>query len=303
MSRIFEVVTPEQVAIRYELAGFGSRALAALADALIQSLVFLALLLAGLAIFDTGLEEIDTWEKFASSFFTGMFLILVFLIFWGYHIFFESLWNGSTPGKRLLGLRVIKDGGHPVDFRAVVTRNLLRAVDILPGIPPFIPVYGFALISVLCNDRFKRLGDLAAGTIVVRHGGEEEARAAALFGETEVFRLLDPGTLRQVGRLTREEHRLVQRFLNQREVLAQPLRGEFARRLAAPLMEKLEYRPPALGFDEERWLGELELAFRTYLYGAGPAARPAAATPATPAARPPAPPASAVDVDDDERRW
>ncbi|HEY3378983.1 MAG TPA: RDD family protein [Armatimonadota bacterium] len=267
MSRIIEVLTPEQVPIRYELAGFGSRALAALIDYGVLLLVFLLLVLAfaffhifGLAF---GGDMSDFAARMGESVVIGVFTLIVFLLTWGYYIGFETLWNGATPGKRVMGLRVIKDGGHPVDFRAVLIRNLLRAVDLLPGVP-LLPVYGLAFVTVLSNTQYKRLGDLAAGTLVVRHEREsDEPRYRPGFGDAVVFRLLEPTALSQLSRLTRDEYRMVQRFLDRRTELPQPLRGEFARRLAAPLMQKLAYQPPALGWDDERWLDELDLAYRT----------------------------------------
>ena len=110
-----------------------------------------------------------------------------------YFIFFETLWNGETPGKRLLGLRVIKDAGYPVDFRAVVTRNLIRAVDFLPLF------YALGFIVQLCGGQYKRLGYFASGTLVVRHGRAEEAQQT--HGDAVVFRLLDATALSQISRL------------------------------------------------------------------------------------------------------
>ncbi len=266
MGRTYEIVTPEHVAIRYELAGFGSRAAAAMIDTgFILLLLLLQLALLRLFIWTKLLPEWDVWKE---AIIYSVVALIVFATFWTYYIAFETLWCGETPGKRWMGLRVIKDGGHPCDFRAAFTRNLLRAVDMLPGIPAA-PSYALALVVLVCNPHYKRLGDLAAGTLVVRHGVEKHTLKKRGFGDAVTFRLLDATLLAQLNRLTREEYRIVQRFVERRHTLAQPLRGEFARRLAEPLIAKFAYAVPALGMDYERWLEELNMAFRTRAISGG----------------------------------
>ncbi len=304
MPRTFEVVTPEHVAIRYELAGFGSRAVAALIDTCLQLLAIFTV--AGLVLALGWLHVIPYIGDWSQSLLIGVALIVFFLIFWGYYILFESLWNGETPGKRRLGLRVIKDGGYPVDFRAVVIRNLLRPVDTLPSLG-VLPSYGLAFLCTLFNPHGKRLGDLAAGTLVVRHGVEDEALPLPGIGETVVYRLLDANVLAQISRMDREEYRMARLFLDRRRELPAAQRGEFARRLAEPLIAKFNYTPPALGMDYERWLDELELAYRSRALGSLTTAA-AVATP-TAAPPPPAPTVTPVPLPDesdepaDGRKW
>ena len=184
MSRIVEVITPEQVTIRYELAGFGSRALAAIID---FSLSALLMLLAAVILIIAYAGKFDfanlSFQQFSRSFFLGLLIMVIFIITWGYFIYFETIWNGTTPGKRIMGLRVIRDGGFPVDFRAVVIRNLLRAVDMLPSL------YGIGFVCVIWHDQYKRLGDIAAGTIVVRHGLDDADMPEFSYGSTVVLRL------------------------------------------------------------------------------------------------------------------
>ena len=113
------------------------------------------------------------WIALASlgRFGIGLFLILMFLVEWFYPVLFEVFANGATPGKRYLGLCVLHDNGTPVAWSASVIRNLVRHVDFLPLL------YTFGLVSMLLNRDFKRLGDMAAGTIVVYR--EEPASASA----------------------------------------------------------------------------------------------------------------------------
>ncbi|MHB9131297.1 MAG: RDD family protein [Armatimonadota bacterium] len=303
MSRTLEIATPENVTIRYELAGFGSRGAAAVIDALFLFLIYL--LLAGVVSLFIWLKFLPGWEAMADwakemavSILVGVGILVFFVTHWLYYIAFETLWNGETPGKRIMGLRVIKDGGYPVDFRAVLTRNLLRAVDSLPAIP-LVPSYGLAFVVILFNADHKRLGDYAAGTLVIRHSKDGQKKKS-LFGEAETFRLLDRQLLSQLSRLNRDEYRMVQRFLERRGDLPPALRGEFARRLAQPLIEKFDYQPPALGMDHERWLEELDLAYRTRALGPAQVSTPRTSTltASRPASDPP--PQTAPS---DARKW
>ncbi|MEO7728347.1 MAG: RDD family protein, partial [Burkholderiales bacterium] len=128
------------------LAGPVPRALAFVIDLLIRGVVYVVVAALVGQLKGTG---------------TGIMMIVAFLLEWFYPVFFEVWGNGATPGKRSFGLVVLNDTGTPVGFGASVTRNLLRAVDFLPFL------YAFGLIAMLLNRDFKRLGDLAAGTIVV----------------------------------------------------------------------------------------------------------------------------------------
>ncbi|MHB0938754.1 MAG: RDD family protein [Armatimonadota bacterium] len=292
MSRTVEFYTPEQVAIQYELAGVGSRGTAALVDGLLQLLLYLALLLIPYVLYM--LDILPPWISLGPETLITLLVMGHFFIVAGYHVFFETLWNGETPGKRWMGLRVIKDGGYPVDFRSVVIRNLVRIADILPGL------YGLGLIVSLMHKKYQRLGDLAGGTLVVTHGHEKKLHEMTM-GNAQVFRLLDASVLSQLSRLSREEYRLVQRFLERRSELPAGLQAEFTQRLALQLIAKFGYQQPELGMDYLRWLEELDLAYRRRALGiisAEPA--PGAGTPA-PAAAAPAQPAPSVASDG--RKW
>jgi len=101
----------------------------------------------------------------------GLALLVMFFVEWLAPAWFEVYWNGQTPGKRALGIAVLNDDGTPVRWGPALTRNLLRAVDFLPFL------YGFGLAAMLASRDFKRLGDLAAGTVVVYAPGRARARA------------------------------------------------------------------------------------------------------------------------------
>jgi uncharacterized RDD family membrane protein YckC len=140
------VPTPEGIELSLKVAGPMSRARAWLLDLLIRLAILLVL---GMVLGALG--------KVGS----GLMLLIAFVLEWAYPVLFEVLRNGQTPGKRACDLRVLHEDGTPVQWRASVARNLIRAVDFLPVF------YGFGLIAMMLNRDFKRLGDLAAGTIVV----------------------------------------------------------------------------------------------------------------------------------------
>lgn len=137
--------TPEGIVLRLKSAGPVPRACAWLIDLLIKAGVSL--------VFITILSRL----QFAG---VGIYLLLLFLIEWFYHVVFELV-SGATPGKKTMNLVVINDNGTPVSFTSSMLRNLLRAADLFPFL------YGAGLASMLINKDFKRLGDLAAGTMVI----------------------------------------------------------------------------------------------------------------------------------------
>jgi uncharacterized RDD family membrane protein YckC len=153
------VPTPEGIELSLKVAGPMPRARAWLLDLLIR--------LAILLVLGTVLGALG---KFGS----GLILLTAFVLEWAYPVLFEVLRNGQTPGKRACDLRVLHEDGTPVQWRASVARNLIRAVDFLPV------CYGFGLIAMLLNRDFKRLGDLAAGTIVVHTERKRASKGMSL---------------------------------------------------------------------------------------------------------------------------
>ncbi len=146
LDTVYNVETPEAIDLSAQLAGPVSRILAYAIDLSIRILV-LALVFAFLGLLGrAGL---------------GLFLVVSFLMEWFYPVFFEVLRHGQTPGKKCLGLVVVNDDLTPVSLGASLTRNLLRAADFLPA------GYLFGIVSMCLNQQFQRLGDIAAGSIVV----------------------------------------------------------------------------------------------------------------------------------------
>ena len=158
------IETPEQVTLEFPVAGIGSRFVAVLLDHLIIAGGFLVLFLVFFAAAAAAGQH--ALESLAGKWFLAGLIFVSFLLIWSYFALFEAFWHGQTPGKRAMKLRVIKDAGRQITLFESLARNLLRVVDYLPSL------YLTGVITMLCNKRNKRLGDLAAGTIVVHERGE-----------------------------------------------------------------------------------------------------------------------------------
>jgi uncharacterized RDD family membrane protein YckC len=177
------IATPEGVILELTLAGPGSRLVGALIDGL--------LMIAALAgVYFLFLEPV---MEGASPLLAAFFWVFVFLLLFGYHVFFEVLNSGRTVGKLAAGLRVVRLDGGPVSFRTSVVRNVLRIVDVLPGFYP-VGLYVVGVISVLVTARNQRVGDLAAGTLVVRdpHGAGLPSAGSAYAAQSSTRPPPDP---------------------------------------------------------------------------------------------------------------
>ncbi len=160
------IETPEHVELQFALATIGNRFLACAVDHVIQvgSSVIVYVIARSLS---PGLRSAEgavfSAEREISLWVVAGTIIASFLIFFGYFIFFETVWSGQTPGKRWLKLRVIQEDGRPINFFAALARNLIRFADMI--VPPF---YSVGIVSVFASARAKRLGDYVANTVVVK---------------------------------------------------------------------------------------------------------------------------------------
>ncbi len=215
-----DVETPEQVVVSYTLAGIGTRGAAALIDLLIM-LVLTGTLWYGAASIPRLLPALkDIGNR---SWVSAIVIIGQFLILWGYFVAFEAVWDGQTPGKRLLGLRVVRNGGGGVDVGASAARNLIRFVDFLPF------GYFIGMITVIANQRNQRLGDLVAGTIVVRERLLRHERPRA-----QASAPLDDGAA-VIATLDDERFALLDRFVTREATLDDASRARIAAALVARL--------------------------------------------------------------------
>ena len=217
-----EVETPDHVVLRYTLAGVGNRGFAAVVDFVIAVLITVGL--------EIGYEQIGAPGAATVG---GLIQLLLFVLGWSYFIVLEWLWNGQTIGKRWSGLRVINEDGSPAGFVAVFVRNLVRMADFLPGF------YGLGLLSIVFTSRSQRLGDLAAGTFVVR---APKPQLDWLSLRT-VTRAGVPVPAAGVRQLSGEAQRIVREFVAREGKLPERDRA----RLAAQIASRI--RPLVTGID------------------------------------------------------
>ncbi|QDT34196.1 RDD family protein [Thalassoglobus polymorphus] len=218
-----EIETPENVILTFDLAGPGSRASAYIIDLALRMAVAWGLIyLIGFMIplMGDGLP-------------VGILLVGIFLLEWGYTALFEGFCNGQTPGKKMLKLRVIKDAGYPIHFYDAALRNLLRAAD-------FLPVgYGVGLLSMAATKRMQRLGDLVAGTIVVRADVHTYKRNPGAFRNVEPILPTECDRRFHVSERTLD---VIEQLLWRREQLGRRRVEEIASILAQPIADQLGYR-------------------------------------------------------------
>ena len=220
------ISTPEGVDLDIVLAGLGSRFAATLLDLVIQIGAIIAL---GMAL---GLGA-------DSGYVAAMYFVLVFLVLFAYDIVFETWNNGRTIGKLAAGIRVVRRGGQPVHFMASTVRNLVRIVDFLPLF------YGIGMISVIVTKHNQRLGDLAAGTYVVRERRTTAPTAAprAMPAPTRGWApppTVDAAYMRwDVSLVTADDVATVRRFLERRASLEPHARAQLGWELATRLRAKV----------------------------------------------------------------
>jgi len=216
------IETPEQIPLEFPLAGIGSRFLAIALDTLIQALGFLMIVFVAEILLPTAARFTPRALTWAAA----ILFLCVFVLYSGYYALFEVFWNGQTPGKRLVRLRVIGDSGRPITVYEAVVRNLLRIIDQLPGL------YVVGIISVFLTARNKRLGDIVAGTVVVHEKAMQEMQPD--FGSAAASTTPSSGL-----QISAEELELIERFLQRRYDLTPEVRRQNAEQIAAHLRARL----------------------------------------------------------------
>ncbi|MGG1661515.1 RDD family protein [Brevibacillus sp. NRS-1366] len=230
------IVTPEHVLLRFQTAGVGSRAAAQLVDTVILLLVNLTVFtLFSIVVFgENRLFFLET-ENYAIA----IVILFVFVLNFGYFLVLEAFWAGQTVGKKLLGIRVIRDNGQPATFLSSAIRNLFRVVDVLPT-----GYFLGAMVSIF-HPRDKRIGDLVAGTIVVMEGGQKSALFQKRKTRQQQKERADwtPLVLSEVQKqaITREDWQLLATFVSRLSSLSQEKKRELGQQIASNLSKKLEY--------------------------------------------------------------
>jgi uncharacterized RDD family membrane protein YckC len=218
-----QIDTPEQISLELPLAGIGSRFLGLAIDTVLQFVLYIAAsLLVPILVISSGRHL--SWIP--ASFVPALIILFIFCIYWGYFAFFEIVWKGQTPGKRLAKIRVIHQSGRPINVYEAIGRNLLRVIDGLPGI------YGVGIVCMMISSQHRRVGDYVAGTVVVH---EKPTREAKPDWNTSVE--VSPVNS-QLVQLTSEELVLIETYLHRRADLGLAVRDRTAYQIATRITQK-----------------------------------------------------------------
>jgi uncharacterized RDD family membrane protein YckC len=248
------IETPERVPLHFALASLGNRFLACAFDHALQTVAFIVMYFVFDALVSSlnvgGMGGVSRWAM-------ALMIIFYFLLWSSYFVIFEWRMNGQTPGKRWLKLRVIREDGRPITFWEAAVRNLLRLFDIMP-----IPFYSIGLISVFVSMRGQRVGDLVAGTVVVREREAEAPTFNQVFdspvSDVALRRACKPVQFTaDIGPITEREIEVIETFLRRRYDLPDHARMWMAWRVAMPLLYKLRPGYDLATFTYEGFLEEL----------------------------------------------
>jgi uncharacterized RDD family membrane protein YckC len=244
------ISTPENVDLHLELAGIGNRILACVIDTLISvALNFVIVLGCLLVAFAMDSFPLPQQAKTIALYYVlGAAVLTILVVSYGYHVFFEGFWRGQTPGKRLAHIRVIEQNGQTVSWTSVIIRNLLRVVDIW--------IFLVGLVVVLIDRNERRLGDLAAGTLVIRERLPARAAAGLKLKATE-----PSSAFVDVGRMSPAEYDLLLSFLERREKLSRSQRPLIASKLESYFRNRLQQA--ADGDSPELFLEKIYLAYKS----------------------------------------
>lgn len=228
------IETPEQLDLGLELSGLGSRFVAKMVDWLYKGLVFFVAWLVVLGTIGTG-ALVGVGSSYSVVLLAFLIaLSLAFLL--GYDIVFELRNNGQTPGKKFAGIRVVRESGAPVDFSSSCIRNVLSLIDFLPF------YFLFGSFVALLNSRTQRLGDIAAGTIVVRERAAELPKQETVGHESlasDEFQF----TAEHLRNFTAADRHILRSFFQRYSEMNQDARHQLACRLAQQLLDKTTYQP------------------------------------------------------------
>lgn len=247
---LYTIETPEQIDVTYDVAGIGSRFLAALIDHFLIAIV-LSVSCVGLSIVAS---QVDL--GFDTDIVAGLLVLGIYLSLCAYHIFFETIWNGQTPGKRIVGLRMVRTGGRPIGFLGSTIRNFIRLADFLPVL------YGLGMLVMFIDKRSRRLGDLAAGCMAVRERKAVtlDSLATPQPSEQPVVPAADQITIPNLQALLRADYDIVQEYLRRRSTLSADARQRLSQQLLEGLQQRLGY--PVQG-DAETFLMMVVAQYQT----------------------------------------
>jgi uncharacterized RDD family membrane protein YckC len=238
--------TPELVSIEMPLAGIGSRFIALLVDYLIWGAGLVVLIVLGIAL----LPALHTFNRISAQWAEAIVIFLVFVVNWGYFTLFEAFWNGRTPGKRVAKIRVIQRSGRSIGLVESMARNLVRYVDQLPFF------YAVGVIAMFVTRQHQRLGDLAAGTLVVRDSAPDSPLWADTGSRTftaQIFQqapIPEPHTTvilpaMSIAKLSSMDLEVLEGFFARRLDMSLATRRALAERIASAIRAKSGLEMPA----------------------------------------------------------
>lgn len=241
MRNTIDILTPENVYVEYELAGLGSRFIALFIDTLIQ----LSMMLLTIFIMGIGIALVFVDYSHINSIIVAISIIILFVIFFGYYVFFEMLLKGQTIGKKVIKLRTIKNNGEPINIFDSFLRNLFKVLSFIP------PLYFIDAIMMVYTKKYKRIGDFAANTIVVKVKNEK--------GPVTVSDLIKFSSTNEdiqslnIYPVNSFEYSILKEFLERKDSLGNR-RAVFAYNLNKYFMKKFSlenpYRNPYVFFEE-----------------------------------------------------
>lgn len=230
----WQIDTPENVVFDYEVAGIGSRFLAALVDTVIITVAQIVVYVTVFLLARVLLGSLDAGGNSLVAWLLALFGLVAFAGYWGYYVVFEMLWNGQSPGKRWAGLRVIRADGTPITLSESAVRNLVRMVDMLPAL------YGVGVIAMFIDAQARRLGDMAAGTMVVHDKPTvtlESLSAQPAAGPFPAPAPAVPEAVLPIARLSSEDIQIAEDFLRRRGAFADDL--VLSQQIALMLLRKM----------------------------------------------------------------
>jgi uncharacterized membrane protein SpoIIM required for sporulation/uncharacterized RDD family membrane protein YckC len=234
LTQTVDIETPELVVVSYTIAGLGSRVYAALIDLLLCFLLFIG---SAVVIAMTSPNDNEIGSPMSTAWAFAITAFLQFVIIWGYYLLAEGLFDGQTIGKRLLGIRAVRDGGYSVGFSASAVRNLMRLVDLQP-----VFTYAVGITSIALTKSGKRLGDIVAGTLVVRETMVQQpalaAAAAAAAAKSD-----EHGPL--IAQLDDHEFQLLEQWASRRSEIDPERRKALTQQVSARLSRALPDDPRA----------------------------------------------------------
>ncbi|MCM1984563.1 RDD family protein [Lyngbya confervoides] len=250
-----KIRTPESVELEFRLAGIGNRAVALLVDYLIWGLLLLGLLSAWAWLsyqIQVSMDTINGAKENGNLWLTAVALLIVFGVYTGYFVVFETLWQGQTPGKRYAKIRVIREDGQPVGLAQALLRSLLRPLD---------DIAFLGMLLIILGQREKRLGDWVAGTLVIQEDRSFSPLALGMSPEVQTLSL-EMALEHEVGQLHPDDFAVIREYLQRRQAMDWRARSELAIHLAQQAIQLMGLSPLPFETSPEVFLEAVYLAYQ-----------------------------------------